>query len=51
MAEKTVVKALRLRPEIASEVQRLADVNGISFVAMTNLLLMQALKKPTLLTK
>lgn len=48
---KSKKKAIRFTPENENKIQSLADLNGVTFTAMVNLLLTQALKDPKLVTK
>lgn len=48
---KSRKKVIRFTPENEDKIQRLADLNGVTFTAMVNMLLAQSLKNPKLVTE
>lgn len=48
---KSRKKVIRFTPTVEDQIQHLADLNGVTFTAMVNLLLTQALKDPKIITK
>lgn len=48
---KSRKKVIRFTPENEDKIQRLADLNGVTFTAMVNMLLAQSLKDPKLVTE
>lgn len=48
---KSRKKVIRFTPNVEDQIQHLADLNGVTFTAMVNLLLTQALKDPKIITK
>lgn len=50
-AVKSKKKMIRFTPAVESQIQHLADLNGVTFTAMVNLLLTQALKNPKIVTE
>ena len=47
---KSRKKVIRFTPNVEDQIQYLADLNGVTFTAMVNLLLTQALKDPKIIT-